>query len=321
MSATKTIIVALPTLTAAVLLLYLLNIITKFYIIRFYIIKVDTMSANLSSQDFWKNPDVVTRYATGGNQVQQARFFQSAPWLAKYPINKGETIVDIGAGTGEITMLFATVNGAGQNYAVDYSDAMVSVAHRKIARAKISNLQVWTSDATQLKLPTEERTVNRMISFSAIHWFPNLQGFIEGVNKYLAPGGIFFFRYAGCKGDETLELAEKLSKDEKWQKKFERFICPMHAHSPETMQITIEKVGLVWEEAHIWKNTETFDNEDGYKTYVAGWLPHLYHLQGQDREDFLNTVVKTHCARPDRNKNGEITVLDTQVKITGSKPS
>ncbi len=89
---------------------------------------------------------------------------------------------------------------------------------------------------------------------------------------------------------------------------FDKFVCPMHTYSPVDMQNEIEKVGLVWEEASIWRNTETFEDADGYKAYVSGWLPHLYHLSGKDRDDFLDEVVKTHCARPDRNKNGEITV-------------
>jgi len=278
------------------------------------------MAPPLSTQEFWKNPEIVAKYASGGNQVQTARFYQAAPWLAAHPIKPGELIADIGAGTGEIALLFATVNGSGQNYAVDYSDAMVRVAHAKLSKAKIINLQIWTSDATKLKLPTAEGTVNRMVSFTAIHWFPELGGFIEGVHKYLAPGGLFFFRYAGCQGDETLELAEKLCREEKWKQKFEKFSCPMHTHTPEAFRTTLEKVGLVWEEVCIWKNKETFDNAEGYKAYVAGWLPHLYHLEGSDREEFLQTVVKTHCQRPDRNNNGEITVLDTQVKITGAKP-
>lgn len=273
----------------------------------------------IASQTFWQNPDIVERYASGGNQVQTARFYQIAPWLAQHPIKPGETIADVGAGTGEIALLFATVNGSGQNYAVDYSDAMVRVAHAKLSKAKISNLQIWTSDATQLKLPTAENTVNRMVSFTAIHWFQNLTGFVDGVNKYLTPGGIFFFRYAGCQGDETLELAEKISTDDKWKQKFEKFTCPMYTHTPEVFRATLEKVGLMWEEASIWRNVETFDNEDAYKTYVAGWLPHLYHLEKADRPDFLNAVVKAHCQRPERNCNGKITVWDTQVKITGSK--
>ena len=86
------------------------------------------------------------------------------------------------------------------------------------------------------------------------------------------------------------------------------------------MQKTIEKVGLVWDEASIWRNEEKFENQEAYKTYVVAWLPHIYHLEGQEREDFLNEVVTTHCARPDRNAKGEITVWDTQVKVTGSKP-
>ena len=77
------------------------------------------MSVNLSSQDFWKNPEIVTRYTNGGNQVQQARFHQAASWLAKNPITKGETIADIGAGPADITMIFATINGGGLNYAKD----------------------------------------------------------------------------------------------------------------------------------------------------------------------------------------------------------
>lgn len=273
------------------------------------------------AQDFWKNPDVVEKYASGGNHVQISRFFQASNWLAKYPIKKGEVIADIGAGTGEITMLFAAMNGSGLNYAVDYSDAMVSVAHRKLKKVQINNLQIWTSDASDLKLPTAEETVDRIISFTAIHWFPDAASFISGVNTYLTPGGNFFFRYAGCKGDETLELAEKISQDPMWREKFKDFSCPMHAYSLDTMQQLIEDEGLVWEDSKVWKNIELFDSEYDYRAYVAGWLPHLYHLKNlHDREKFLDLLVKTHCARPDRNNDGEITVWDTQVLITGFKP-
>lgn len=275
-----------------------------------------------SASNFWKNPEIVESYAKG-NAAQQRRYLQAFPWLKTYPVTQTELQLDIGCGTAENTMLFAMGNPRGTVFGVDYSEAMIRVAQQKVNSVGLSNLQLWYSDATQLNLPTAPGTIDRMVSFTAIHWFPELEGFMQGVNRYLKDGGRFFFRYAGCEGDETLEIAKALSKQERWQARFSDYTCPMKTYRPEVMRDAIRAVGLVCEKTSLWENTETFASPETYRNYVEGWLPHLYHLKDpKERQEFLNTVVEIHCSRPDRQlPNGGIEVKDTQVEIWGYKPN
>ena len=279
------------------------------------------VSSDNCGYNFWKNPEIVANYAGGGNETQKRRFFQAADWLRENPFNK-EYLVDIGAGTGEITLLLAMCNASGRNLGVDYSKAMVNVAQEKVRLARLSNVQIWNSDAMALDLPTCRETVTRIVSFSAIHWFPYLDKFISGVDHYLAPGGKCFFRYAGCEGDETLNIAEEMRKEDKWEDKFDGFFCPMYTHHPETMRDEIQKVGMKCEKYIFRINTEEFVDQKDYSKYVSGWLPHYYHITDRDeRNAFLAELVEEHCSRDDRhNENGYITVEDSQVEIWASKP-
>jgi ubiquinone/menaquinone biosynthesis C-methylase UbiE len=272
--------------------------------------------------DFWNNPEIVKNYASGGNATQLKRYFKTKDFLKKHPIKDAELIVDIGAGTGEISAQWAMNNLNGIIFAVDYSDAMVRIAQERIGSLGLSNIHIWCSDAMDLKLPTETGTIDRMISYTAIHWFPHIGKFLEGVNKYLKPGGSFYFRFAGCDGDETLELAEEIRKEARWINLFAGFINPMHAHGLSEIRARLQKEGMVCESAFIWENVEKFANADLYAKYVKGWLPHLYHLQNEeDQEEFLKELVEKHCSRLDRQFDGDkIFVKDTQIEMWGYKP-
>lgn len=275
-----------------------------------------------TSFDFWRNPDVVNAYRNGGNATQIKRFYQANQWLTKNPIKPGELLVDVGAGTAEISLLFAMCLASGNVLAVDYSPAMVMAAQMNKRALGLPNINIWNSDAMNLSLPANEASVDRLISFTAIHWFNDIEKFLNGVHKYLKPGGLFFFRYAGCQGDQTLEAAEKLRKEDKWVSRFEGFNNPMYTHSIDKMQAIIRKVNLVCEKAAIWENIEHFNNREDYKKYVEGWLPHLYFLTDeQDRQEFLDEIVERHCNNPNHHsKDNTIIVFDTQVEVWGYKP-
>lgn len=280
----------------------------------------DVQNGNVS-YSFWKNQEIVDRYANGANVTQTNRYFQASGWLAENPIQVGETLVDIGCGTGVITSFFAVSNAAGNVYGVDYSPAMIRAAEKTVRKFGVNNVSLWNADAMDFSCPAKEGGVDRMISFTAIHWFSDISKFFTGIEKYLKPGGVFFFRYAGCEGDETLVLAEKMRKEEKWIAKFEHFSNPMYTYSTEKMRQEITKVKMGCKKASIWENTEEFPDRDEYKKYVSGWLPHLCFLDSQeDRNEFLKELVDRHCSRRERcDENGRVTVTDTQVEIWGYK--
>jgi len=145
------------------------------------------------------------------------------------------------------------------------------------------------------------------------------------VNKYLKQGGVFYFRYAGCVGDETLLLAEQLrTTTPKWIEHFKDFKQPMKTYNPSDLSKIIEKFDLVCEQYRFFKNIIYFDDETAYKKYVNGWLPHLYYLDAAwYREEFLDEIVKLQ-KESQKNKwtstsHGRLIVVETQVEIYGRK--
>lgn len=284
-------------------------------------LNLDSTARQADSSYFWNNEEIVKQYVERGNIVQTKRYFQALNWLDAHPIKCTETVVDIGAGDGNISALFAMKVLKGNLLAVDYSIPMVRAAQINKRNLKLANMNVWHADATNLSLPTENESIDRIISFTAIHWFNDINKFMAGVDKYLKPGGVFFFRYAGCEGDQTLELAEEMRKEEEWASKFEGFENPMHTYPVDEMRGSIKKVHMVCEKAAIWENVERFRDREGYKNYVAGWLPHLYHLSGDDREKFLEELISRHCSNEDNYDHGDLIVRDTQVEVWGFKPA
>lgn len=106
--------------------------------------------------------------------------------LDELGIVSDETIVDVGCGTGNLTLaLLDKLAEDGRVVAIDISAEMVKKARDKVVDPRVS----WhVGDA--LRLPINNCTVDRVICCSVWPHFDDLAGAAEEFRRVLSPGGV-----------------------------------------------------------------------------------------------------------------------------------
>ena len=108
--------------------------------------------------------------------------------LSALNIKPGETIADIGAGTGYFTFRLAHhVGDKGKVYAVDVSADMVRHINRRIRETKSANVVSILADLDDPLLP--DRSVNRFFICDVWHHVENQTKYLSLMKKMLKPGG------------------------------------------------------------------------------------------------------------------------------------
>lgn len=147
-------------------------------------------------------------------------FTDSQPLVRNLRINKGESVLDIGTGSGVIAV-FACYRGAGKVVAVDINPSAVRSAKRnaklhgfeKVIEVKRSNLFQKVGrrkfDVITANLPFRNKPAPDVVARS--QWdtdFTTHKRFFREVSKYLAPKGRIYFAQANFGGvKEMRDLA------------------------------------------------------------------------------------------------------------------
>ncbi|WP_432946573.1 class I SAM-dependent methyltransferase [Kribbella sp. CA-253562] len=104
----------------------------------------------------------------------------------RVPLRRGQTIVDIGAGTGFLTVELAQ-RSAARVIAVDpWADAM-DVLRRKVSYLGLTDVELVVSDAATLQLP--DGSVDVVVSNLGINNFSNAAVVLAECHRVLRPGG------------------------------------------------------------------------------------------------------------------------------------
>lgn len=108
--------------------------------------------------------------------------------LTALALKAGETIADIGAGSGYFTFRLAHRVGAkGKIYAVDVSPEMILHINRRIRDLKANNVIAILADPDDPLLP--DRSVNRFFFCDSWHHIDNQTKYLALMKKLLKPGG------------------------------------------------------------------------------------------------------------------------------------
>ena len=155
----------------------------------------------------YRNPDFgrwQRNFETEGREVFEKRLAivdAAAPKL-------GQTIADVGAGTGLFTRLFAArVGPQGRVYAVDIARSFVEGNLQRARQAKLQNVVGIVSTQTDTRLP--ENAVDLAFVSDAYHHFEDPPAMLASIRRALKPGGtlvvIDFERVPGVSPDWILK--------------------------------------------------------------------------------------------------------------------
>lgn len=149
--------------------------------------------------------------------------FYDNPLLPNFTVNAGDTVLDVGTGTGVIA-IFAAYKGAGKVIAVDLNPAAVACAKENVRRHGFGKIiEVRLSNVFSAIKPTEKfNVIAANLPFrikpakdlvEASMWdtgFRVHKAFFKGVSKHLKPNGRIFLDQANYGGlREMKALARK----------------------------------------------------------------------------------------------------------------
>ncbi len=102
-------------------------------------------------------------------------------------VKAGETVADIGAGSGYFTMRLAKhVGPSGRVYAVDVSPEMIRHLHARVRDAKLLNVSPILAPPDDPLLPEK---VDRVLIVDVWHHIENQAGYLDRLKQLLKPGG------------------------------------------------------------------------------------------------------------------------------------
>ncbi len=103
-------------------------------------------------------------------------------------INSGETVADIGAGSGYFTVLFSRrVRDNGKVYAVDIEKGMIDYIAKRVRAEKLNNIHLILSTPSDPLLP--ESSVDLIFMCNTYMYIDKRQDFLKLLMKALKKGG------------------------------------------------------------------------------------------------------------------------------------
>lgn len=129
--------------------------------------------------------------------VDSYRRFLATQWL-----HPDDLILDLGAGTGNFSMVAADEWPLCRVLHVDASDAMVAQARKKSAALGLENIAYCTQDVAALELPPESVALITVVH--ALYAFPDPIAVIRNLFRWLSPGGTVF----ACDPGRPLDMRE-----------------------------------------------------------------------------------------------------------------
>jgi ubiquinone/menaquinone biosynthesis C-methylase UbiE len=125
--------------------------------------------------------------ADGRDRGMEERHWHTAkPILARMPVEAGETVLDLGSGSGYAARALKQTKGAGRAYGLDGSPEMT-----RNARSYTDDPDVAFVVGDFGSLPFAEDSVDHVFSMEAFYYASDPVGTLRELRRVLRPGGTF----------------------------------------------------------------------------------------------------------------------------------
>ncbi|MGB5436879.1 MAG: class I SAM-dependent methyltransferase [Maribacter sp.] len=163
-----------------------------------------------------------------GREIAHVMGFQGIGWLERtereeeenttkllrnMDIHAGDTIADIGAGSGYHVFKMAPMVGEGLVYAVDIQEEMLVALRNKMRNGKHTNLALIKGSEKSANLP--ENSVDKVLMVDVYHEFAYPIEMIASIKKALRPNGkLFLIEYRGEDNSVPIKRLHKMTESQ-----------------------------------------------------------------------------------------------------------
>ncbi len=138
----------------------------------------------------WTSGDAASGWLSGAAARGQALGPLTELMLDRAGVTVGSRVLDVGAGTGDQTVMAAQRVGAdGSVLATDISASMLDLARETVRAAGLGNVETRLMDAQQLDV--ESGSLDAVIARFSLQFVPDVQRALTEVRRVLKPGGRF----------------------------------------------------------------------------------------------------------------------------------
>jgi ubiquinone/menaquinone biosynthesis C-methylase UbiE len=148
------------------------------------------------------DPDGIGKFYAG-REIAQVMGHQGADWLERperqqeerpdlllqlLPLHKGDTVADIGAGSGYMSWRMAGIIGnTGKVYCVDIQQEMLDLLAQKMAEHHTTNFQTILGTVTDTRLPAN--SIDLALMVDVYHEFDHPYEMMQSILRALKPNG------------------------------------------------------------------------------------------------------------------------------------
>jgi SAM-dependent methyltransferase len=163
-----------------------------------------------------------------GREIANVMGFQGMDWLDRpereeeentsklirnMDIDAGDTIADIGAGSGYHVFKMAPMAKKGLIYAIDIQDEMLTELRKKKENGKSKNVGIIKGGDKNVNLP--ENSVDKVLMVDVYHEFNYPIEMIASIKKALRPDGkIFLIEYRGEDNRVPIKKVHKMTEEQ-----------------------------------------------------------------------------------------------------------
>ncbi|MFC5467006.1 class I SAM-dependent methyltransferase [Lederbergia graminis] len=221
---------------------------------------------------------------------------------------KGEKILDIGCGTGDLTY---EISKSGANVTgMDFSKDMIEQAKKKYP-----GIQFLIGDAELFRTDTK---YDAIFSNAALHWMKNAEKVVESINVTLRSGGRFVAEFGGRGNVQTLinGISEVLWEDYEIHAEERN---PWYFPSIGEYSMLLENHGFhVIYAHHFERPTQLPDGENGIIHFLESFTGDFFQGFSPEEKHSMYAKVK-HKIQPHLFKNGKWEVDYKRIRIVAIK--
>ena len=204
-----------------------------------------------------------------------------------------ETVMDAGAGSGNLTRLLAAMVLNGHVYAVDADANMVKQARANLQDCK--NVEIVHARMENARLA---HPVDLVFSNAAIHWVLDQKQLFMHFYELLRPSGELLAEFGGHGSlEKILSLVVSVMQSDEFRDSFVNWKQAWHFPNSNEAEMMLKKAGFKDAHATLVPQTTKFPDRDSFASFVRTVIlkPYLSYLTGDARKDsfvdrFLNEV-------------------------------
>ena len=282
----------------------------KTFLLRIVFIQVFIFQSSSYAEDPWDGE----RYQENSKLQEQ----WAVAYIEKLALSGDERILDIGCGDGRVSAALALAVPDGKVVGIDCSSSMLGSAQQLLAEhPELTNLSFVNMDARTLDF---EEEFDLVVSFSSLHWIPDIEAVVGGIERSLCSGGRFFLYFAPDYGRERFDLAiDSVVEQPEWRPYFENFESSFYLIKPATLAMVIDESRLLLTRLEVITVDEVFEKRADFVNWIKAWLPHLISLPAQLHDMFVEEILDKYSEWHPADDNEQLHFIDYWLEVEGEK--